>query len=553
MESRNEVWGQLLQEIEEAVNTFGLSSLERSMIGVRNFAAENHFLDVAVLGQFKAGKSSFINGLIGRDLLPVGEVPVTSVITRISYGDAEQVQITFEDGAIRKVGSEQIAEYVTEEGNPGNTKQVAVVDITLPELKSLEGIRLVDTPGIGSVWRHNTETTTGWFPETGAAIFVISAERPISEYELSFLNDVCSFTNRIALVLSKVDAFPTEHVSRVEEFTRKVLLEQLGQDFLFLRYSALRDTDSYNDAIKDQFLYPLLRERNHVFNEVLAHKLKNLAATCTSYLEIALRASSSRDRQREELKAQILDEQSRLSFVRQEMLLIVGSYKNRTREEVRSYLEPCRRQIEEKLLKAFDKAYNDFHGNLYHITRQFEVWLRSSLIKEVEEVLADEEVSYRLLKALKQHLNSYLRTFRERLREKLEAVMGVSLPEEDWELTLSDPPRPDVAVSRVFESNLDLLWFLFPMPLFKKVFANYFRRQIPYEVEKNFYRLVSGLTEKINREMDKMMDRGLSYVAKHLSTIETLLSGTESSTAQIEAKIEAITHLKAELEKPSEQ
>jgi predicted GTPase len=206
----------LLSEIQDVCDEFRLHSLNKTLRSVRNFAEQNQYIDVAVLGQFKAGKSSFLNSLLNKSILPVGNIPVTAVISRISYGPEEKATVVFADGSSRQISSQEIEEYVSETGNPENQKNVLLVDIELPSLETVKTVRLVDTPGIGSVWKHNTETTTSWFPETGAVLFVISAEKPISENELGLLQEIYLYSPEIIIVLSKTDLFDEDHLKQME-------------------------------------------------------------------------------------------------------------------------------------------------------------------------------------------------------------------------------------------------------------------------------------------------------------------------------------------------
>ncbi len=105
---------------------------------------------MAILGQFKAGKSSFVNSLIGRDVLPVGVIPVTTVITRLQFGERERAVISFYDGTTKQIPVSALDEYTSEVKNPSNGKGVETVDIELPCLADYAGLRLVDTPVWGA-------------------------------------------------------------------------------------------------------------------------------------------------------------------------------------------------------------------------------------------------------------------------------------------------------------------------------------------------------------------------------------------------------------------
>src|SRR5581483_10495275 len=113
-------------------------------------------LTVLVAGQFKRGKSTFINALLGEELLPTGALPLTSVATMIHYGESAKAIVGFRDGGSMQIAAADIGRYVTEAENPENRLRVARVDVELP-VELLRGVRLVDTPGIASTFVHNSD------------------------------------------------------------------------------------------------------------------------------------------------------------------------------------------------------------------------------------------------------------------------------------------------------------------------------------------------------------------------------------------------------------
>lgn len=104
--------------VREAAERFHIVSLNRQIEVCEGLLSRNPLIDVAILGQFKAGKSSFINSLTGRDILPVGVIPVTTVVTRLSYGEPERATVVFLDGTRTEVGIEALGEYISEARNP---------------------------------------------------------------------------------------------------------------------------------------------------------------------------------------------------------------------------------------------------------------------------------------------------------------------------------------------------------------------------------------------------------------------------------------------------
>ena len=103
-----------------------------------------------VIGRFSRGKSTLLNAVLGGDHLPTGIVPLTSVITTVRYGSRKQAVLNFNDlGLRREVPLSQLGEYVTQQSNPGNLKNVAYAEIELPVEILRRGLFFVDSPGLG--------------------------------------------------------------------------------------------------------------------------------------------------------------------------------------------------------------------------------------------------------------------------------------------------------------------------------------------------------------------------------------------------------------------
>jgi GTP-binding protein EngB required for normal cell division len=387
---------EVLLEVQRACEDFGLHSLETTVRSIGNFTEQNHYLDFAVLGQFKVGKSTFLNSLTGKSYLPVGNIPVTSIITRLRFGLQEKALVTFLNGSSKEIDIKDIEQYVSESGNPENHKEVLLVDIETPVLADLKYVRLVDTPGIGSVWRHNTETTTGWFPETGGVLFLISADKPISEGELNLLQEVYRYSPEIFIVITKTDLFSEAKIKEIESFTAEVVRRTFEHDFPILRYSAFQNVAQYNRQIKNRIL-PLFLNRDKVFAQILRHKITTLVESCLSYLEVACQASLIMESEKAKLKKVVLGEHLNSAFVRRELLLIISSYKEKTRESIWEYLDTFRNDIEGRLTSEYDEAFATWRGNLYHVTRKYEDWIRQSLEDQLREIMLEEEKTFERL------------------------------------------------------------------------------------------------------------------------------------------------------------
>src|ERR1035438_1517767 len=147
----------------EVAARYQISALSGLLASARAAVGQDE-ISVAVLGRFKAGKSSFLNHFIGRSILPVGVVPVTAVVTELRYGARVEARVHHRDGRDPEVPLNQIGDYISEKENPENTKQVGLISVELPELQRFRGLKFVDTPGLESALTHNTRTSLDWLP-----------------------------------------------------------------------------------------------------------------------------------------------------------------------------------------------------------------------------------------------------------------------------------------------------------------------------------------------------------------------------------------------------
>lgn len=215
----------LMQCVQEAAEIEGVDRQVCDELGRR---LREEIFHLVVVGQFKRGKSTVINALLGKAVLPMGAVPLTSVVTVIRYGDAPAATVDFESGATRPIEIAALAEYATESGNPGNVKRVREVQVEYPSEWLRGGVRLVDTPGIGSVYEHNTDMTMRFIPRADAVLFVGAADQPMSRDEVAFLERVRPFAAKLFCLMNKIDHLDASELRESLEFSKEVISRALG-------------------------------------------------------------------------------------------------------------------------------------------------------------------------------------------------------------------------------------------------------------------------------------------------------------------------------------
>ncbi len=201
---------------------------------------ERRILSVALVGQFKRGKTSLLNALVGEEILPTGVLPLTAVVTHVRFDQVLRVTVRLRDGTELEVPREEIRLYATELGNPKNSRGVRDIIVSFPSELLAQGIELVDTPGIGSVWAHNTDVAKEYLPWVDVALFVVSPDPPITDVERRFLEDAREHAGKVLVVLAKSDLLSQADLLLVRRFIEEVAGEALGTAVPVLTASVLQ-------------------------------------------------------------------------------------------------------------------------------------------------------------------------------------------------------------------------------------------------------------------------------------------------------------------------
>lgn len=193
---------------------------------------------VVVVGEIKKGKSSFINALLGEpQLLPTASDVATSIVYKLIYGDTRRFTVFPLPGEAEAaappppidIAPEQLAEYGTEAGNPNNAKRVDFIGIQLPHPLLKEGIAIVDTPGLGGLFRKHCDITWRYVPNADAVFFVLdSVESVISQAEAEMLLRLRERNPLICFVQTKIDLVEEAQWTAWRDRNLAILSEKLG-------------------------------------------------------------------------------------------------------------------------------------------------------------------------------------------------------------------------------------------------------------------------------------------------------------------------------------
>ena len=174
---------------------------------------KNRETNILICGEFKRGKSSFINAFLEQDICPVDTNIATAAVSIIRYG--EKVKITRRYGDLSDLKSEeltsldQIAQYVT--GSADSISNTVLLEIEIPNLKLKSGIALIDTPGVGGLDPRHEILTKYFLPKADISLFVVDKDSPMSAKEIEFVKTyVLPKARNNAILVAKADLFSTE-------------------------------------------------------------------------------------------------------------------------------------------------------------------------------------------------------------------------------------------------------------------------------------------------------------------------------------------------------
>ncbi len=217
-----------LYRLAEIATQFGAEHVASSAHNLVERVSEGRFY-VACVGQFKRGKSTLLNALIGYAVLPTAVVPVTAVPTIIRHGKQLAARVRLHSKTWTDIAVSAVEEYVSEEKNPENAKDVLGVEIFVPSPLLETGMCLVDTPGLGSVFAGNTAATQAFIPQIDVAVVVIGADPPLSGDELELVQAVSKEVRDLVFVLNKADRTDAADRSAAIEFALRVLETRLAR------------------------------------------------------------------------------------------------------------------------------------------------------------------------------------------------------------------------------------------------------------------------------------------------------------------------------------
>ena len=519
---------QALDLASEVAERYGLSSTKALLASCRTALTQGE-ITIAIVGRFKAGKSSFLNHFLGRSLLPVGVVPVTTVVTEIRFGSTEKAEVRFLEGRVEEVPLNEIAGYVSERENAENHKRVSTIRIELPSLARFPGLMFVDTPGLESVLAHNTQASLNWLPNVGLALVAVSVDPPLSQQDIELLKNLYRYTPNVSILLTKVDLLGAEERSEVLDFIRVRLTKSFGRSPEILPYSVRPGYEELREQLEQKVIDRTLDEFSGRRRAILSRKIETLLRECSDYVALHLKSAELLDSERDAVKRQVIGEKQVMADVKSELRLIVRHEMGGTRAIAAAVFEPHQQEVERCLLADFASKFPAWTKSLAVLLGSFEDWLDGTLSVELARIsLAEHSRIIEPLQKTKRQVFRYLQEFRDRLSEGTLRAFGIPLRTTEVEIEVQEPQTPDIRVGRIFDRNWELLSPVAPVVLIKPLVRRHFTQRIPDIVYANISRLTSQWEESINAALLRIGKEAERRFDEPIATVERLIETASS-------------------------
>jgi GTP-binding protein EngB required for normal cell division len=369
----------LLASIADIIARHGLIEFRERVESIEARLEDQHF-EIAFFGRVSSGKSSLLNALMGADILPVGIHPITAVPTRLQSGSKARAIITFADGRPQQIPLEEIAQFVTEEHNPGNSKNVIKAVAEFPSARLREGVVLVDTPGLGSLARHGARETLAYLPSADLAAVLIDAGSTLQEEDIATVRLLEQAGIPALILLSKADLLEGDDIEGARVYLERQLTKHLGAAPPIHLVSARRDHVGFLNRFYSGVLVPIFEQAAALRTDSLARKTGVLREAIARTIETLLNRRAARGRLNE---AGLADLETNL----RNSIGKVGEQPRIFERELLQLEESCDSILEQLARRAFDSIYAS--GATRVDPEQLAQWLQELVGAQLSTPVAD--------------------------------------------------------------------------------------------------------------------------------------------------------------------
>jgi GTP-binding protein EngB required for normal cell division len=281
-----------VRDLERIIDAHGLVEFRAPLSNIVDRLESSRF-EIAVFGRVSTGKSSLLNHLIDIDVLPVGVNPITAVPTRIRFGPEPALIVCTAGAKAERMEVSRLAEFVTEQLNPANQRQVTRVTLELPSPKLRNGVVLVDTPGLGSLASAGTLETRAYLPQCDLGVVLIDGGSTLTDDDIGTVQSLYAAGIPPMLLLSKADLLAPGDLAQSIDYVKNQLSERLG---VKLPVKPVSVAQACHQMLEDWFqddLVPVFEQHVQLAQKSLQRKVGALRESVASALATMLVSPAS--------------------------------------------------------------------------------------------------------------------------------------------------------------------------------------------------------------------------------------------------------------------
>lgn len=280
-----------LNTLERIINDHGLVEFRSSLSMIIDRLESKNF-EIALFGRVSSGKSSLLNSIVEAEILPVGVNPVTTVPTRVAYGQTARMTVWYADRNSQRLENNRLPEFVTEEHNPANLKHVTKIVVELPSPRLRGGVMYVDTPGLGSLATSGATETLAYLPHCDLGVVLIDAGSTLTEDDLSTIRALYEAGVPVSVLLSKSDLLTEEDRDRVLAYVSRQIATQLGINLSPYPVSVRASHEALLEKWFQREIFPLYERHQQLMQESLQRKIGALREAVETALRSRLERSA---------------------------------------------------------------------------------------------------------------------------------------------------------------------------------------------------------------------------------------------------------------------
>lgn len=400
----------------------------------------SHKFSVGIMGEFKRGKSTVINALLGREIMPADILPCSATMNRVTYDLQPHAQVIKNDGSVIEIPVDEIADYVTKT-NDENARRAEMVDeaiVYYPCQFCQNGVDIVDTPGLNDDERMD-KISEEIIPKLDAVIMVIVPGAPFSKSEAEFVRNklMGSDLGRLMFLVNKIDTIRPKDRERAVEDIRKRIQTTVLDKMAEIYGEKSREYAEAKSKIGNVRIFPIsaanaldgrvdgdseLLEESGIkdFEDVLTYMLTTergvleLAAPLAVISRSAADVVNAAEMRKNSMQLSAEDFEKK----QQQAIGKIAEFRNRKKEESKR-INAASQEAKANLLTQVNSFYSELETDLNSVVEKISID-KKSLLQQAGQQAATQKMQ----EAVNETIKTKMANFSERMQKQLMDALG---------------------------------------------------------------------------------------------------------------------------------